>query len=84
MHIFFRKPFFDTLTNCQLIIFAPLHTICVFKIPTKHYKTGEKQAKTNLEPSFDATLDQVLTQKTPKLGPSFDSTAFIYIYVLFK
>ena len=81
MHIFFRKPFFDTFTNCQKIIFAPLHTICVFKIPKKHYKTGDKQAKKNLGPGFDATLDQVLTQKTPNLGPGFDSTAYIYICI---
>ena len=26
----FEDPFFDTLTNCQKIIFAPVHTICVF------------------------------------------------------
>ena len=57
---FFRKPFFDTLTNCPKIIFAPLHTICVFffKIPQKHYKIGEKQAK--------KILDQVLTQPWTK------------------
>ena len=30
VHILFRKPFFDTLTNCQKVVFAPLHTICVF------------------------------------------------------
>ena len=47
-------------------------------MPPKHYKTGEKQAK-NLGPSFDATLDQVLTQKKPNLGPIFDSTTYIYI-----
>ena len=51
-----------------------------FKIPKTHYKTGEKQAKKNLGPSFDATLDQVLTQKTPNLGPSL-TLQHIYIYM---
>ena len=80
-HFFFENPFFDTLTNCQKI-FSHTYTLFVFfKIPKKHYKTGEKQAKKNLGPSFDATLDQVLTQKTPNLGPGFDSTAYMYIYI---
>ena len=77
---FFENPFFDTLTNCQKNIFAPLHTICVFKIPQKHYKTGENKQKIswtkfwrNLGPSFDS--------KTPNLGPSFDSTAYMCIYI---
>ena len=82
MHIFFRKPFFDTLTNCQKI-FSHTYTLFVFfKIPQKNYKTGEKQAKKNLGPHFDATLDHILTQKNPNLGPHFDSTAYIYIYML--
>ena len=51
----------------------------IFKIPPKHYKTGENN-QTNLGPSFDATLDQVLTQKNTHLGPSFDSTPYIYIH----
>ena len=79
LHIFVRKPFVDTLTNCQKIIFAP---ICDFKDAQKEtIKLGKKQAKTNRGPSFDATLDQVLTQKNPNLGPSFDSTICIYIYM---
>ena len=77
---FVRKPFFDSLTNNRNKIFAPLHTICDFKAPPKHYKTGEKQANNNLGPSFDQTLDQVLTQQT-NLGPSFDSTTYVYIYI---
>ena len=79
---FFRKPFFRHLDKLPKNIFAHLHTICVFlRYPKKHYKIGEKQAKTNLGPSFDATLDQVLTQKTPNLGPGFDSTAYIYTHI---
>ena len=80
MHIFFRKPFFDTLTNFQKIFSHAYTLFVIFKIPQKHYKIWEKQAKKswtkfwrNLEPSFDS--------KTPNLGPSFDSTAYIYIYI---
>ena len=41
-----------------------------------------KNKQKKLGPSFDATLDQVLTQKNPNLGPSFfDSTAYIYISI---
>ena len=80
---FFENPFFDTLTNCQKIIFAPLHTICVFlRYPKNTIKLGKK-AKKKLGPGFDATLDQVLTQKTPNLGPGFDSTAYIYIWKVY-
>ena len=51
----------------------------IFKIPKKHYKTGEKQPKTNLGPNFDATLDQVLTQKTQNLDQVL-TLQHIYIY----
>ena len=61
-HSLFKNSFFDTLTNCQQIIFAPLHTICVFKITKKHYKIGEKQAK-----------KKSWTKFWRNLGPSFDS-----------
>ena len=43
---------------------------------------GKNKQRKNLGPSFDPTLDQVLTQKNPNLGPSFYSTAHIYIYIL--
>ena len=79
---FFSKTLFSTPWQTAKKYFrTPTHYLCFFKIPKKHYKTGEKQAKKNLGPSFDATLDQVLTQKTPNLGPGFDSTAHIYIYI---
>ena len=64
--IFFRIPFFWHPDKLPKNFFAPLHTICVFSDAQKHYKTGGggKQANKTLGPSFDATLDQVLTQKT--------------------
>ena len=81
VHIFFRKPFFDTLTNCQKIYFrTPTRYLCFFKIPKKHYKIGENKQKKNLGPSFDATLDQVLTQKNPKSWTKFWHYS-IYIYI---
>ena len=75
----FRKPFFDTLTNCPKLLSHPYTLFVIFKIPPKHFKIGGK-GKTNLRPSFDPTLEQVLTQK-PNLGTSFDSRAHIYIYI---
>ena len=75
---FFSKTLFLTPWQTAKKLFSHPYTLFVFfKIPKKHYKTGEKQAKKNLGPSFDATLDQVLTQKNPNLGPSFDSTAYM-------
>ena len=80
MHIFFRIPLFDTLTNCQKIISHPYTLFVIFKMPKEHYKTGEKQAKKswtkfwrNLGPSFDS--------KNPNRGPSFDSTTHTHIYI---
>ena len=79
---FFRKLFFWQPDKLPKYYFrTPTHYLCFFKIPNKHSKIGEKQATKNLGPSFDATLDQVLTLKNPNLGPSFDSTPYIYIYI---
>ena len=75
---FFSKTLFLTPWQTAKKIFSHTYTLFVFfKIPKKHYKTGEKQAKKNLGPHFDATLDHILTQKTPNLGPHFDSTAYL-------
>ena len=77
---FFSKTLFLTPWQTAKKLFSHPYTLFVFfKIPKKHYKTGEKQANKNLGPGFDATLDQVLTQRTPNPGPGFDSTAYIYI-----
>ena len=76
---FFENPFLTPWQTAKKLFSHPYTLFVFFKIPKKHYKTGEKQAKKNLGPGFDATLDQVLTQKTPNLGPGFDSTAYIYI-----
>ena len=68
---FFENPFLTPWQTAKKLFSHPYTLFVFFKIPKKHYKTGEKQAKKNLGPSFDATLDQVLTQKTPNLGPSY-------------
>ena len=78
-HIVKKKPF-DTLTNCQKIFSHPYTLFEFLKIPPKHYKIEVKQANKNLGPSFEATLDQVLTHKNPNIGSSFDSI-YIYIFV---
>ena len=51
-------------------------------MPQKHYKTGENSKK-NLDQFLTLDLDQFLTLETPNLGPVFNSTAYIYIYIFF-
>ena len=46
-------------------------------MPKKHYKTGGKQQKKNLDQFLTYNLDQFLTYKTPNLGPVFNSTAYM-------
>ena len=48
--------------------------------PPNTIKFG-KTSKTNRGPSLDPTLDQVLTQRNPIFGPSFDYRISIYIYI---
>ena len=80
-HFFFENSFFDTLTNSQKKYFrTPTHYLCFFKIPKKHYKTGEKQTK--------KILDQVLTQpwtkfwlKKPQILDQVLTLQHIYIYM---
>ena len=73
MQFSFRKPYFWHPPNFAKTLFW--HTVALFvflKMPKKHYKTREKQQK---------NLDQFLTLETPNLGPVFNSTAYIYIYM---
>ena len=86
-NICFRTPFFDTSTTFGKKTFSHPYTLfAFFLILPKHYKIGEKLAKTNLGQIFDSTLARFLTQDRPNLGQIFDSTACIlkhniYIYV---
>ena len=74
---FFENPFLTLWQTAKIVFSHPYTLFAFFKISKKHYKFGEDQE--NLGPSFDATLDKVLTQKT-NLGPSSDSV-YIYIYI---
>ena len=81
MQFSFRKPHFWHPQNFAKTLFW--HTVALFvflKMPKKHYKTGEKQQK-KIGPVFNTRLGPVLTLETPNLGPVFNSTAYIYIYV---
>ena len=49
-------------------------------MPPKHYKTGEKQKK-NLDQFLTYNLDQFLTYKTQNLGPVFNFTVHMHIYI---
>ena len=80
MQFSFRKPHFWHSQNFAKTLFW--HTVALFvfqKMPKKHYKTGEKTAKKNLDQFLTLDLDQFLTLETPNLGPVFNSTAYIYI-----
>ena len=57
-------------------------TLFVFsKIPPKHYKNGESSEIKNLDQFLTLNLDQWLTLKPPNLGPIFNFTVHIYIYM---
>ena len=80
VHIFFENPSFDTLTNSQKFIFAPLHTICVFLDQQKHYEIGEnKQIKSWTD--FQRNLGQIFNSKKGKSWTDFQLYS-IYIYVI--
>ena len=76
MQFSFRKPHFDNPKFCKNTILTHCDTICVSKKAQKHYKIGEKTAKTNLDQFLTYNLDQFLTYKTPNLAPFFNT---IYI-----
>ena len=83
MQFSFRKPHFWHPPNFAKTLFW--HTVALFvflKMPKKHYKIGEKTANKNLDQFLTLDLDQFLTLETPNLGPAFNSTAYIYIYIL--
>ena len=50
-------------------------------MPKNTIKLGKKTAKKNLDQFLTLDLDQFLTLETPNLGPVFNSTAYIYMYV---
>ena len=77
----FENLIFDNPKFCKNTILTHCDTICVTKKAKKHYKTGEKTAKKNLDQFLTYNLDQFLTYKTPNLGPVFNFTAYIYIYM---
>ena len=83
MHSFFENPFFDTPTTCPKKYFAPLHTICDFKLPPQNTKKlgggGVNKPKKSWV-DFWLNLGQRFDSKRPNLGQIFDFT--IYIYVL--
>ena len=82
MQFSFRKPHFWHPPNFAKTLFWHTVALLVFlKMPPKHYKNGEKQWKNNLDHFLTLNLDHFLTLKPPNLGPLFNFTAYIYIYV---
>ena len=57
---------------CKNTILEQCNTICVYKHTQKHYKNGK---------TVNKKLGPALTLKPPNLGPVFNFTAHIYIYI---
>ena len=74
---------FDNPKFCRNTILTHCDTICVSKNVKNTIKLG-KNSKTNLDQLLTYNLDQFLTYKRPNLGPVFNSTAYIYIYICCK
>ena len=80
--IFFSKPSFLTSPKfCKTLFWHIVALFLFLKMPRKHYKTGEKQWKKNLDQFLTLSLDQFLTLKPPNLGPVFNFTAYIYTHI---
>ena len=76
MQFSFRKPHFWHPQNLAKTLFWHNVTLFVFsKIP-------QNTAVKNLDQFLTLNLDQFLTLKPPNLGPVFNFTACIYIYML--
>ena len=82
MQFSFLKPHFDNPKFCKNTILTHCDTICVTKKSPKNTIKLGKTAKKNLDQFLTYSLDQFLTYKTPNLGPVFNFTAYIYIYML--
>ena len=82
--IFYSKTSFWTSQQFrENTILAQSDTICVFEHTQKtQNKFGKKKTvKKNLDQFLTLSLDQFLTLKPPSIGPVFDFTAYIYIYI---
>ena len=77
----FENLIFDNPKFCNNTILTHCDTICVTEKAKNTIKLG-KTAKKNLDQFLTYKLDQFLTYKTPNLGPVFNFTAHIYIYVV--
>ena len=77
----FENLIFDIPKILQKHYFCTMwHYLCFQKCPKKHYKNG-KTMKKNLDHFLTLNLDHFLTLKPPNLGPLFNFTQHIYIYM---
>ena len=82
MQISFQKPHFWHPQNFAKALFWHNVTLFVFsKMPPQPYKIGEKQWNKNLDHFLTLNLDHFLTLKRAKIGPLFNFTAYIYVYL---
>ena len=81
MQFSFRKPHFWHSQNFAKTLFGTMwNYLCFQKYPQNTIKMG-KTVKKNLDQFLTLNLDQFLTVKPPNLGPAFNFTAYIYIYI---
>ena len=81
VHIFFRKPFFDTLTNCPKNISSHPYTLFLFR-PPKTLSNWGKTSKTKSWTDFQRNLGRIFNSKTPKSWTYFQLySIYIYIYI---
>ena len=77
----FKNLIFDIPKILQKHYFGTVwHYLCFQKYPENTINIG-KTVKIDLDQFFDTRLGPVLTLETPNLGPVFNSTACIYIYI---
>ena len=79
MQFLFENLIFDNPKFCKSTILTHCDTICVSKNAQKTLENWGKTAKKNLDQFLTYNLDQFLTYKTPKIGPAFNSTTYIYM-----
>ena len=80
MHIFFENPFLTTWQIAKKLFSHPYTLFVFLRYPQNTIKLGKKTSKKNLGPSFDATLDQALTQK-PQILDQVLTLQHIYTYI---
>ena len=80
MQFSFRKPHFGIPKILQKHYFGTMwHDLCFLNMPKKHYNGENSENK--LGPVLTLDLDQFWTLETPNLGPVFNCSIYVYMYM---